>query len=183
MIRTVGARLPPESVSSRDPALDAHWATKSVGRFSSDVALAIVRQETKLGKGIIALVIWCIRLGSVDQRGPGAGVRWHHERCQPSAARLLQTVLRHGEGERMVDLPPRKGEPEVDPPPQRSMKKGRKGGLAGGEVVASKRARKANENVAGIDTRIKTHLVDRRISLAPLRQNNHAPLHIFHLPS
>jgi len=37
---------------------------------------------------------------------PGAGVRWHCERCQLSAAGLLQTVLRLGEGEHMVDLIP-----------------------------------------------------------------------------
>jgi len=86
----------------------------------------------------------------------GAGVRWHHERCQPSAAGLLQMVLRLGEGERMVDLTPQKGEPKVNAPLQGNTKKGE---LAGSEVVASKRAHKANENVAGIDTRIKTHLV------------------------
>ena len=43
--------------------------------LSSDVALAIVGQETKLGKGIITLVIWCIRLGGVDQRGLGGRKR------------------------------------------------------------------------------------------------------------
>jgi len=57
-------------------------------------------------------------------------------------------VLRLGEGERMVDLPPRKGEPEVDAPPQGSTKKC---GLAGGEVVVSKTACKANEKRAQVD--------------------------------
>jgi len=42
----------------------------------------------------------------------------------------------------MVDLPPQKGEPEVDALPQGSMKKCE---LAGGEVVALKRACKANK--------------------------------------
>ena len=53
-------------------------------------------------------------------------------------------------GGRMVVLPPRNGVPEVDASPQGSTTKG---GLAGGEVVESKRTRKANENVAGIDAR------------------------------
>jgi hypothetical protein len=53
----------------------------------------------------------------------------------------------------------------------------------GVEAITSKRACKANENMTGIDACIKTHLVVQRISLAPPRQNNHTPLHIFHLPS
>jgi len=45
--------------------------------------------------------------------------------------------------------------------PQGSMKKGK---LAEGEVVASKKACKANENVVGIAAHITTHLVIRKIS-------------------
>jgi len=77
---------------------------------------------------------------------PGAGMRWHHERCQLSAAGLLQTVLRLRGGKCMVDLTPRKGEPEVNVPLQGNTKKG---GLAGSEVVVSKRARK-NRNMSKV---------------------------------
>jgi len=75
----------------------------------------------------------------------GTGMRWHYERCQLSVARLLQMVLWLREGKCMVDLLPWKGEPKVDAPLQGSTKKC---GLAGGEVVALKRACKANEKQA-----------------------------------
>ena len=44
---------------------------------------------------------------------PGTGMRWHRERCQPSAARLLQTVVRLGEGAR-GQFTAMKGEPDID---------------------------------------------------------------------
>jgi hypothetical protein len=97
----------------------------------------------------------------------------------PTERSLLKTVRRLGEGERMVDLPPQRRARS-----QRATAREHEEGRTGVEAVASKRACKANENMAGIDAHIKTHVVVQRISLAPSRQiTTHAPLHIFHLPS